>query len=205
MPEKVRQRLCQVISSIAVALAITKLLSKVRVRKAGEHSHAQENQPEGLWEALNRATTWALQGEVTVQQRYYNFLVADSVLFLSWSTLYAGRGLRAWPLTSVLIVLASLSAGFAAAWTLGGFRWRRYIALQWDLATDLERLLPEPFRYGTKVDELRQQRSVTGPSGREYRIRRLERGITVNRLLVWTPMAFCAVSGLLIVASAVTA
>lgn len=168
-----------------------------------DYEYATVDQPERIWEAVNRATTWSLQGEATVQQRYYNFLVADSVLLLSWATLYASHDQRSWSRTAVLIVLATLSSLFAAMWTIGGSRWRRYVNLQWDLATNLERLLPIQFRFGAKVDELRQHRSVKGPSGREYRIRWLERRVTVNRLLVWTPFAFGIVSLLLIVASAV--
>jgi hypothetical protein len=35
------------------------------------------------WRAAERASSWALQGEVTVQGRFGNFLLADSFLLLS--------------------------------------------------------------------------------------------------------------------------
>ena len=47
-----------------------------------------------LWRAADRASTWALRGQATVQSRFGNFLLADSFRLLSWATVYAGGGRR---------------------------------------------------------------------------------------------------------------
>jgi hypothetical protein len=69
-----------------------------------------------LWRAADRASNWALRGQVTVQSRFGNFLLADSFLLLSWATVYSD-GSKTTSRTVVLAVLAMagvlLGAGFA--------------------------------------------------------------------------------------------
>src|SRR5205807_2575183 len=86
----------------------------VEDRTADEHCVDMTASPSGesdvdsrdeLWRRIEHASSWALQGEVTIQTRFGNFLLADSILLLSWSTVYAGSA-RAGR-TAVLIVLSS--------------------------------------------------------------------------------------------------
>jgi hypothetical protein len=121
MPGKRGPSLWLAAASVAVVVIARRRMRSGTTSHAGtDYGYATVDQPERIWEAVNRATTWSLQGEATVQQRYYNFRVADSVLLLSWATLYASHDQRSWSRTAVLIVLATLSSLFAAMWTIGG-------------------------------------------------------------------------------------
>ena len=95
-----------------------------------------------LWRAADRASSWALQGQVTVQSRFGNFLLADSFLLLSWATVYTD-GARTTGRVVVLAVLALTSVFLGAVFALLGSRYAKYDRLQWDLAAEAERRLPE--------------------------------------------------------------
>jgi hypothetical protein len=94
-----------------------------------------------LWRAADRASNWALQGQVTVQSRFGNFLLADSFLLLSWATVYSD-GSKTTSRTVVLAVLAMTSVLLGAGFALLGSRYAKYDRLQWDLAAEAEGRLP---------------------------------------------------------------
>jgi hypothetical protein len=96
-----------------------------------------ERERELLWRAADRASTWALQGQASVQSRFGNFLLADSFLLLSWATVYSD-GTRTASRTVVLAVLALTSALLAAAYALLGRRYAKYDRLQWEVAAEAE-------------------------------------------------------------------
>jgi hypothetical protein len=76
---------------------------------AGSPERPRDDQAELLlWRAAERASSWALQSQVTVQSRFGTFLLADSFLLLSWATVYSG-GARTTSRMVVLGVLASTS------------------------------------------------------------------------------------------------
>src|ERR671936_591071 len=112
-----------------------------------------------LWRTADRASNWALQGQATVQSRFGNFLLADSFLLLSWATVYS-NSTRTASRTVVLAVLAMTSVLLGAAFALLGSRYAKYDRLQWDLAAEAERRLPEDLRLIDRVDALRQEHAA---------------------------------------------
>jgi hypothetical protein len=146
-----------------------------------------------LWRAAERASNWALQGQVSVQSRFGNFLLADSFLLLSWATVYSG-GTRTTSRTVVLAVLAMTSVLLGAAFALLGSRYAKYDRLQWDLAHDAEDRLPAELRLIDRIDALRQNRVAEGPTGRRYKLSAAERWVSISKLLVWAPAALCSTS-----------
>jgi hypothetical protein len=159
-----------------------------------------EHELELLWRAADRASTWALQGQASVQSRFGNFLLADSFLLLSWATVYSD-GTRTASRTVVLAVLALTSALLAAAYALLGSRYAKYDRLQWEVAAEAERLLPEHLTLIDRIHTLRQNAAAEGPTGERYVLSSAERLVSIPRLLVWAPAALCVTSLVLFVMS----
>jgi hypothetical protein len=153
-----------------------------------------------LWRAADRASRWALEGQATVQSRFGNFLLADSFLLLSWATVYAG-GSRTTSRMVVLAVLATISALLGAAYALLGSRYAKYDRLQWDLAAEAERRLPEELRLTDRVHALRREHTADGPGGTRHELAALERLVSISDLLVWAPVALCVASLVLLTMS----
>jgi hypothetical protein len=153
-----------------------------------------------VWRAADRASNWALQGQVTVQSRFGNFLLADSFLLLSWATVYSGSA-RTTSRTVVLVVLAMVSALLGAAFALLGSRYAKYDRLQWDLAAEAERRLPADLRLIDRIDALRQNQPVEGPTSRRYELSGAERWVSISKLVVWAPAALCLASLVLLTMS----
>jgi hypothetical protein len=162
------------------------------VAESAEHSR-DDQATYLLWRAADRASNWALQGQVTVQARFGNFLLGDSFLLLAWATVYSG-GERTTSRTVVLAVLALTSALLGAAFALLGSRYAKYDRLQWDLAIEAERRLPAELRLIDRVHALRQHELAEGPSGRRYQVSGPERWVSISKLLVWAPAALCVTS-----------
>jgi hypothetical protein len=161
---------------------------------------SEDEARELLWRAADRASTWALQGQATVQSRFGNFLLADSFLLLSWATVYAG-GSRTTSRVVVLAVLATTSALLGAAYALLGSRYAKYDRLQWELAAEAERRLPEELRLIDRVDALRRSHAAAGPAGTRYELSRAERLVSISDLLVWAPITLCVASLVLLTMS----
>lgn len=106
------------------------------------------------WRAADRASRWALEGQATVQARFGNFVLGDSFLLLSWATVYSGST-RTTSRTVVLAALALTSVFLAVAFAFLGSRYAKYDRLQWDLAAEAERRLPEDLRLIDRVHALR--------------------------------------------------
>jgi len=153
-----------------------------------------------LWRAADRASSWALEGQATVQSRFGNFLLADSFLLLSWATVYSG-GSRSASRVVVLAVLATTSALLGAAYALLGNRYAKYDRLQWELAAEAERRLPEELRLIDRVHALRREYAVEGPTGTRYELSRAERWLSTSDLVVWAPVLLCAASLVLLTMS----
>ena len=153
-----------------------------------------------VWRAANRASRWALEGQATVQSRFGNFLLADSFLLLSWATVYAG-GSRTTSRVVVLAVLATVSALLGAAYALLGSRYAKYDRLQWELAAEAERRLPEELRLIDRVHALRRKHAAEGPTGAQYELSRAERWLSTSDLVVWAPVVLCLASLVLLTMS----
>jgi hypothetical protein len=153
-----------------------------------------------LWRAADRASTWALEGQSTVQSRFGNFLLADSFLLLSWATVYSG-GSRTASRVVVLAVLATVSALLGAAYAVLGGRYAKYDRLQWELAAEAERRLPEELRLIDRVNALRREHAAEGPGGTRHELSRVERLVSISDLLVWAPVALCVASLVLLTMS----
>ena len=168
---------------------------------AAKAEGAREEQPEYLlWRAAERASTWALDGQATVQSRFGNFLLADSFLLLAWATVYSNSE-RTTSRVLVLAVLALTSVLLGAAFALLGSRYAKYDRLQWDLAAEADQRLPAELRLIDRVDALRQHQVVEGPTGRRYELSAVERWVSISKLLVWAPAALCFTSLVLLVMS----
>jgi hypothetical protein len=160
---------------------------------------SEDEARELLWRAADRASTWALQGQATVQSRFGNFLLADSFLLLSWATVYSGGGRTASRMV-VLAVLATTSALLGAAYALLGGRYAKYDRLQWELAVEAERRLPEELRLIDRVHALRKEHAADGPSGR-HELSRAERLVSISDLVIWAPVVLCVASLVLLTMS----
>src|SRR6266550_8492698 len=160
---------------------------------AGTEPPRDEGARDLLLRSAERASNWALQGQVTVQSRFGNFLLADSFLLLSWATVYSGSA-RTTSRIVVLAVLALTSIFLGAVFVLLGSRYAKYDRLQWDLATEAEGRLPEELRLIDRVDALRQNQVIEGPTGRRYQLSGPERWVSISQLLVWAPAALCLTS-----------
>jgi hypothetical protein len=75
---------------------------------------------------------WAVKNyhhaETITQTRLYNFLMADSILLLSWATIFAASGESRYR-PFVLACLAVLSLAFSWAWAIFGRRHRKFLKL----------------------------------------------------------------------------
>lgn len=167
---------------------------------ASERDAGDERELELLWRAADRASMWALRGQASVQSRFGNFLLADSFLLLSWATVYSD-GTRTASRTTVLAVLALTSALLAAAYAVLGSRYAKYDRLQWEVAVEAERLLPEHLTLIDRIHSLRQSAAAEGPTGERYELSAVERLVSISRLLVWAPTALCVTSLVLFVMS----
>jgi hypothetical protein len=161
---------------------------------------SEDEARELLWRAADRASSWALQGQSTVQSRFGNFLLADSFLLLSWATVYSG-GTRTASRVVVLAVLATTSALLGAVYALLGSRYAKYDRLQWELAAEAERRLPEELRLIDRVNALRREHATAGPAGTHYELSRVERWLSTSDLVVWAPVALCVASLVLLTMS----
>jgi hypothetical protein len=152
------------------------------------------------WRAADRASNWALQAQGSVQSRFGNFLLADSFLLLSWATVYSG-GTRTTSRTVVLAVLAITSVLLGAAFALLGSRYAKYDRLQWDLAPEAERRLPQDLRLIDRVHALRQEHKAESPNGRRYELTAAEGWVSIGKLVVWAPAVLCLASLVLLTMS----
>jgi hypothetical protein len=98
-------------------------------------------------------------------------------------------------------VLALTSALLAAAFALLGSRYAKYDRLQWDVAAEAERRLPEHLTLIDRIHTLRQNAAAEGPTGERYELSAAERLVSISRLLVWAPAALCVTSLVLFVMS----
>jgi hypothetical protein len=87
----------------------------------------------------------------------------------------------------VLAVLALTSALLAAAHALLGSRYAKYDRLQWEVAVEAERVLPEHLTLIDRIHSLRQNAAAEGPTGERYELSAVERLVSISRLLVWAP------------------
>jgi hypothetical protein len=161
-----------------------------------EHRADKNEEPlnDLVWPAAERASSWALQGEITVQTRFGNFLLADSFLLLSWATVYSGSSGTSGR-TAVLAVLALISALLGAVFALLGSRFAKFVHLQWELATRAERQLPKTLtRFGEQVDALRRHEAVYSEKGKPYRLSWLEFRVSTSALTIWAPAGLCITS-----------
>jgi hypothetical protein len=164
------------------------------IRDVGQACHRGE-----IWQAVGQSGDAFRHAEMVVQSRLNNFLVADSILFLSWATLFVGQD-RAGR-TAVLLMLSGLSAVLSLLWTLLGSRERRFLQLHHHLVADLEDRLPNRYRNYWFVRTLRTRRSIELDPGGRIELGLSGAYVSSGVLLVIAPIAFAVASGILIWAS----
>jgi hypothetical protein len=106
---------------------------------------------------------WAIgsyrHAESLMQSRIYNYLVAASILFLAWATVYASPQGRMRIL--VLITLASFGTVFSIFWYLLALRQRHFFTVTMDTIIYLESFLEvDEFRTLTAVSRLQKDNPV---------------------------------------------
>ena len=136
--------------------------------------------------------------EVVVQARLYNFLVADSMLLLSWAAVYASttNAYKRW----VLFALALLSMVLGLCWSVMGTRHRKFLSLHTQIVDDTERLLPPTWRLHDKITRLQNGEMVIA-GGRRYRLTLPETLARSRHLGVVAPLAMALVSLVLLCVS----
>ena len=101
----------------------------------------------------------------------------------------------------VLAVLATTSALLGLVYALLGSRYSKYERLQWELASEAERRLPEELRLIDRVNAVRREHAAAAPSGTRYELSRAERWLSTSDLVVWAPVALCVASLVLLTMS----
>ena len=138
--------------------------------------------------------------ETIIQSRLYNYLIAVSVLFLSWAAVFASRVPGRAP---ILVVLAMLSLLLSVGWTVLGLRARKFLELHRDIMLSLEEKLPTELRVWYRVAEfqkngnfqlLSQVLREKGPDKVTY----AESKVTARWIPVAAPFAFALASLVLI-------
>jgi hypothetical protein len=110
-------------------------------------------------DAINWAMDSYKNGESQVQSRLNNFLLAASILFLAWATIYVAPASRT--RVPVLITLSILGAFFSLFWWLLALRERNFFKIIMDIILYLESYIEaKEFRIWTLSSQLQQGNSV---------------------------------------------
>lgn len=160
---------------------------------------ARAGPEESLWQSVNLAAAGARHAEIVVQARLSNFLFADSILFLSWATVFATK--EAGAREAVLVVFAGLSAGLSLVWMVLGWRQQKFLDLNFDLMAAHEQKLREDQRVNWWIWKLQHGQSVSTDRVKSTRLRRPDTWVNSRSILVVAPAAFMAASLLLLWAS----
>jgi hypothetical protein len=161
-----------------------------------------EPTPENIWREVSVASAFVQHAETIAQSRFNNYLVADSLLLLAWSTIFSGQ--RPGYSRFVLIVLATLSVVLSLFWIILGTRQRKFLELHLMHLVTLEHSLQASFGIGRLMKDLRDGEQILIDSKCVPRLLWIERGITPTMLLSLGPGVLLAIS-LILVGVSVTA
>ena len=143
---------------------------------------------------LLKAIDWAndsyRSAESLIQSRLYNYLIAASILFLSWTSVYASTYSKT--KVTVIITLSALGLILSILWWLLSMRQRVYFTVTMDKILYLESLLENnDFRVATSLSELMNREPV--PLHDRKGIAKLgfwETRLTSRSIVIVTPAVF---------------
>ena len=145
--------------------------------------------PGNLIYDLKEARDGYRHGEIIVQSRLYNYLVAVSILFLAWAALFTARNVDNRAL--VLAVLAILGGLLSILWAVLGLREGCFLQLHMNQIRALENRLPNAApRLTSQIADLQGGKAVTLSDGRRLRLGWATRQLKSRRLLVFCPAMF---------------
>jgi hypothetical protein len=94
------------------------------------------------------------------QARLYNFLMAESLLILSWTTLFVGAGQRRDALF-VCIAISILGGMLSFFWTILGFRHKKFLLAHSEIIDQIENSIPDHLRIFPLLAELNKGAKIT--------------------------------------------
>lgn len=150
--------------------------------------------PEHLLQLIDDAAAGFRHAEVIVQQRLYNFFMAESILLLASAAIIAAQvspGRRV-----VVIAVSAFGVLLAFAWTVLGRRQSPFVELHMEIIQCLERQFENAlWRVSEPIAQLRVGQKVLSPSpgGKVRRLSRLQLAIREGNLLSWAPLGFMLV------------
>jgi hypothetical protein len=152
-----------------------------------------------LLSCIANASTGFRHAEALVQQRFYNFLMAESILLLAASAILAANNF-AIPNKIFLFTVALLGLVLSIAWTILDYRQRFFIDLHMEIIESLEQEIKNPsHRVSEPIANLRDGKKVTFPvSKKEVMLSNLPRFMRSSNLIIGAPIAFGAVYFILI-------
>ena len=137
---------------------------------------------------IDMATQGFRHAEIIVQSRLNNFLLAASILCLSWATMYAG-GIRQ---HLILALLPSLGAILSIFWYFLGSRQPKFLQLHMNIVSTLERKLEKEFRVTQPIKDLQDGKAVKALDV-IFKLNKLELATRSRNLLCWVPGVFLSV------------
>jgi hypothetical protein len=158
-------------------------------KNSDEHNHGSELN--NLLTAIADAANWFRHAEIVVQQRFYNFLMAESILLLAAAAVLASDSLIS---RRVFVgTLASVGIVLSIAWTILGIRQKKFVDLHMDIIENLERQIDSQYkvlRVATPIAELRRGTTNNPIDGTTITLSRNQL-ITRSSNLLWVgPIAF---------------
>jgi hypothetical protein len=123
--------------------------------------------------------------EVIVQTRLNNFLLAASILCLSWVTMFASNIHQ----LLVLVCLPILGAVLSIFWFILGMRQQKFLQLNMDLTCKLENHLDKEYRISQSISQLQNGNTVKKGLKR-YQLNMFEKWFRSRNLISWIPAAF---------------
>jgi len=157
--------------------------------------------PPDPWDTMRLARESAERAEAIAQSRLNNFLVADSIVFLSWATLFNSS--RQMGRVPVLLALALLSSILSITWIALGRRQWKFIELRWAVARTLEERVDEAHTVYWYVAKLRETGELEHSTAAQLRLPWYLRCVTSRNVLVLAPAVFLVASLFLIWSSLV--
>ena len=156
-----------------------------------EPSHREEQPNLEVLSLLDIAIRGYQHAEAVVQSRLYNFLFADSILLLSWASVYSGgTSSSKW---LVLASLALLSAVLGICWSVLGLRHRKFLFVLTQVIDDIEKRLPLEWRVAERITMLQEGGKVKA-RGHDYELNWLEKSAKSRNLGVVAPLVMAAAS-----------
>jgi hypothetical protein len=143
---------------------------------------------------LPNAIDWAndsyRSAESLIQSRLYNYLVAASILFLSWATVYASK--ESCTRIAVLITLSAIGMVLSILWWLLSMRQRVFLTVTMDIILYLESLLDNnDFRIATSLSKLRSGEPVELRSKKgSAKLGFWETKVSSRSLVIYSPALF---------------